>query len=40
VKALASGIFEGRILAEKIVLHADRVRFEDNDALSGNSSQL
>jgi hypothetical protein len=31
--ALASGIFEGRILCEKVVLHTDRTRFENNDAL-------
>lgn len=32
-KALASGIFEGRILCENVELHADRTRFENNDAL-------
>jgi len=32
-KALLSGIFEGRILGEKVALHADRTRFENNDAL-------
>jgi hypothetical protein len=32
-KALISGLFEGRILCQNVVLHADRTRFEDNDAL-------
>jgi hypothetical protein len=32
-KALISGLFEGRILCQNIILHADRTRFEDNDAL-------
>lgn len=31
--ALASGIFEGRILCQKVLLHTDRTRFENNDAL-------
>ncbi len=34
-KALASGVFEGRILCDKVALHADRTRFENNDALLG-----
>lgn len=32
-KALISGLFEGRILCQNLLLHADRTRFEDNDAL-------
>ncbi len=32
-KAILSGIFEGVILCERVKLHADRTRFEDDDAL-------
>ncbi len=32
-KALMTGIFEGVMLCENIVLHEDRTRFEDNEAL-------
>lgn len=32
-KALMSGVFEGSIIADKVKLHADRTRFEENDAL-------
>ncbi|MFA6404961.1 MAG: ATP-binding protein [Candidatus Paceibacterota bacterium] len=32
-KALLSGVFEGQVLCEKVALHADRTKFEENDAL-------
>lgn len=32
-KALMSGVFEGEILCEKVLLHPDRTRFEENDTL-------
>lgn len=34
IDALRSGVFEGRITAEKVVLNPDRERFERNDALT------
>jgi hypothetical protein len=33
-QALNSGLFEGRILCEKLRLNPDRTRFEDNEALA------
>lgn len=33
IEALRSGAFEGRVTAQKVVLHPDRERFERNDAL-------
>jgi len=32
-RAIGSGVFEGEVLCEKLVLNADRTRFEDDDAL-------
>jgi len=34
-RALNSGIFEGKILCEKVELNPDRTRFEDTEALTG-----